>query len=344
MKWLVCALLTLNPFAQSLVADGLVRPPQNYKGSLAESAQEAIIVFTAGTEAESAPGGFDSQDPGRRGGEQLCLDRTASGCPGNRKGGCRAVPGMFRLRAGPSGPEAQGNPGAKVGQSGRRRIRPGFRGGDSPGGRRQLRRRRGPGKRGRIPEHLARRQRLPSHRGRGKKSSGSTATRDMSSPASRSARWPWIREPPTSTRCASPSRPAGGTGFTSPCASPDCRRSRSTSTSTCSTGPGSTTTSISSDTNTAVSISTIATGTPGNAKPTPEKPGRSPKTIPTSATSASRIPKLKKFFQARYPGERFYLTNLVARDLDPETIRDWTDDLWMYPYYTKKDFVPYDAR
>lgn len=59
---------------------------------------------------------------------------------------------------------------------------------------------------------------------------------------------------------------------------------------------------------------------------------------------AHRIPKLKQLFQARYPGERFYLTNIRATRLDPERVRDWKDDLWLYPYYTQRDFVPFDAR
>jgi len=59
---------------------------------------------------------------------------------------------------------------------------------------------------------------------------------------------------------------------------------------------------------------------------------------------AHRIPKLRTFFQARHPGERFYLTNLRATRLDPERVRDWKDDLWLYPYYVQRDFVPFDAR
>jgi len=69
-----------------------------------------------------------------------------------------------------------------------------------------------------------------------------------------------------------------------------------------------------------------------------------PKKDPFLASAAHTIPTLTKFFQARYPGERFYLTNISARNLDPEAVRDWKDDLWLYPYYTDKKFVPYDAR
>jgi len=43
-------------------------------------------------------------------------------------------------------------------------------------------------------------------------------------------------------------------------------------------------------------------------------------------------------------GARFYLTNIMARGLRPEEVCDWTDDLWLYPYYTDPKFTPYDAR
>lgn len=62
------------------------------------------------------------------------------------------------------------------------------------------------------------------------------------------------------------------------------------------------------------------------------------------ADQARRIPNLKAFFQGRYPGKRFYMTNISASNLDPKKVRDWADDLWMYPYYTARGFVPYDER
>lgn len=58
----------------------------------------------------------------------------------------------------------------------------------------------------------------------------------------------------------------------------------------------------------------------------------------------ARIPKLTHYMQARHPGEKFYLTNIQARRLDPGTVREWKDDLWLFPHYTDRDFVPYDAR
>jgi hypothetical protein len=58
---------------------------------------------------------------------------------------------------------------------------------------------------------------------------------------------------------------------------------------------------------------------------------------------ASRIPTVAKLFQALHPGEPFYLTNIQAR-LRPEDVRSWSDDLWLFPYYTNREFVPHDAR
>ena len=58
---------------------------------------------------------------------------------------------------------------------------------------------------------------------------------------------------------------------------------------------------------------------------------------------AHRIPTLVKLFQRLHPGQRYYLTNIQAR-LEPEAVRNWSDDLWLFPYYTNRDFVPYDAR
>ena len=47
---------------------------------------------------------------------------------------------------------------------------------------------------------------------------------------------------------------------------------------------------------------------------------------------------------ARHAGKRFYLTNITARGLKPRQVRNWDNDLWMFPYYTDRKMVPYDAR
>ncbi len=59
---------------------------------------------------------------------------------------------------------------------------------------------------------------------------------------------------------------------------------------------------------------------------------------------ARKIPTVASLFQKLHPGQRYYLTNLQAWNLKPRDVRDWSDDLWLFPYYTDPDFVPYDAR
>ncbi len=53
---------------------------------------------------------------------------------------------------------------------------------------------------------------------------------------------------------------------------------------------------------------------------------------------------MAKLFQRLYPGQRYYLTNIHARGLRPAAVREWSDDLWLFPYYVDKSFVPFDAR
>lgn len=69
-----------------------------------------------------------------------------------------------------------------------------------------------------------------------------------------------------------------------------------------------------------------------------------PAADPYLAPFAKRLPATTRFFQKLHPGERFYLTNIQARRLRPADVRQWRDDLWLFPYYTDRDFVPYDAR
>lgn len=59
---------------------------------------------------------------------------------------------------------------------------------------------------------------------------------------------------------------------------------------------------------------------------------------------ASRLPTVTRLFQKLHPGERYYLTNIQATNLDPADVRQWADDLWLFPYYTRRGFVPHDAR
>lgn len=58
----------------------------------------------------------------------------------------------------------------------------------------------------------------------------------------------------------------------------------------------------------------------------------------------SRLKHTTKLLQKLHPGERYYLTNIQADNLKPADVREWSDDLWLFPYYTNRAFVPYDAR
>jgi len=59
---------------------------------------------------------------------------------------------------------------------------------------------------------------------------------------------------------------------------------------------------------------------------------------------AHTVPTVAKLFQKLHPGERYYLTNLNALNLKPEFVRAWADDLWLFPNYSDRTFVPVDAR
>jgi hypothetical protein len=69
-----------------------------------------------------------------------------------------------------------------------------------------------------------------------------------------------------------------------------------------------------------------------------------PETDPFLKDLAPRLPTLAKLFQKLHPGEKYYLTTLQARGLKPDDVRHWSDDLWLFPYYTDTSFVPFDAR
>jgi hypothetical protein len=69
-----------------------------------------------------------------------------------------------------------------------------------------------------------------------------------------------------------------------------------------------------------------------------------PEADPYLKDQARRIPTVKALFQKLHPGERYYLTNIQSTALRPEAVRNWSDDLWLFPHYTNHSFVPYDAR
>lgn len=85
-------------------------------------------------------------------------------------------------------------------------------------------------------------------------------------------------------------------------------------------------------------------GDSGRYRPTTGKLWSQPKTDPFLKDAADHIPTVATFFAELYPDERFYLTNLQAYRLDPASIRDWRTDLWLFPHYANPRFIPYDMR
>ncbi|NNM28820.1 MAG: DUF2330 domain-containing protein [Akkermansiaceae bacterium] len=79
-------------------------------------------------------------------------------------------------------------------------------------------------------------------------------------------------------------------------------------------------------------------------RPNAGKTWSNPRGDPYLRDLSGTIPTVTAYFQKRHPGRRFYLTNLQAYGLKPGNVRDWTNDLWMFPYYLDRKFVPYDAR
>lgn len=69
-----------------------------------------------------------------------------------------------------------------------------------------------------------------------------------------------------------------------------------------------------------------------------------PSEDPFLSGMSRRIPTLVKYFQKLHPGQRYYLTNIQVTRLKPADVREWPDDLWLFPYYTNRSMIPYDAR
>lgn len=69
-----------------------------------------------------------------------------------------------------------------------------------------------------------------------------------------------------------------------------------------------------------------------------------PSSDPFLASYTRKLPTVTKLFQKLHPGKKYYLTNIQAKRLVPDDVRQWSNDLWMFPYYTNRDMIPYDAR
>jgi len=69
-----------------------------------------------------------------------------------------------------------------------------------------------------------------------------------------------------------------------------------------------------------------------------------PERDPFLRDHASKIPTVAALLRTLHPGERYYLTSIRARRVEPAVVRQWPGDLWLFPYYTDRKFVPRDAR
>lgn len=79
-------------------------------------------------------------------------------------------------------------------------------------------------------------------------------------------------------------------------------------------------------------------------RPNAGKHWAKPRLDPFLRSAAGRIGSVAKLFEQLHPDGRYYLTNIRAFGLDPADVRDWKDDLWLFPYYLDKRFMPYDVR
>jgi hypothetical protein len=79
-------------------------------------------------------------------------------------------------------------------------------------------------------------------------------------------------------------------------------------------------------------------------RPNAGKAWSAPEADPFLRGYAYYVPTVTRLLQKLHPGERYYLTNIQARGLRPAEVRQWADDLWLFPYYTDTGFVPHDAR
>lgn len=79
-------------------------------------------------------------------------------------------------------------------------------------------------------------------------------------------------------------------------------------------------------------------------KPNAGKTWSSPGVDPYLKGLKKTIPTVSKFFKKHHSGQRFYLTNIQAHGLKPRKVLKAKNDLWMFPYYTNTKIVPYDKR
>jgi hypothetical protein len=79
-------------------------------------------------------------------------------------------------------------------------------------------------------------------------------------------------------------------------------------------------------------------------KPNAGKAWTDPSADPYLKGFDSLFPTVTALFRKLHPGARYYLTNIRATGLKAADVRAWSDDLWLFPYYTDPSMVPFDAR
>lgn len=79
-------------------------------------------------------------------------------------------------------------------------------------------------------------------------------------------------------------------------------------------------------------------------KPNAGKSWWNPGADPYLRDMKKKLPTVTRFFKERHSGRHFYLTNLQAWNLKPAKVLKARNDLWLFPYYTDRQFVPFDKR
>ncbi len=81
-----------------------------------------------------------------------------------------------------------------------------------------------------------------------------------------------------------------------------------------------------------------------DCKPNAGKNWSDPASDPYLKGLRHTFPAVTAFFRKHHRGKHFYLTNIQARNLKPSRVRKAKNDLWLFPYYTNRKFVPFDKR
>ncbi len=69
-----------------------------------------------------------------------------------------------------------------------------------------------------------------------------------------------------------------------------------------------------------------------------------PQTDPMLRNHLPQLEKWGKLLNKLHPHQKYLMTNIQAEQLEPEKIRKWSTDLWLTPRYPKKETMPFDMR